>query len=101
MTLILTGLVLSFYTGSVNQIFSIFNHDQLMNMFLWSTGALNQMDGHNVAMLWPRLLLAFVVALLRPLTLMGLDDGVKILVRHCQRRISVRWHWRFCSVRSW
>ncbi len=77
-TLILAGLVLSLYAGSVNQIFAIFNHDQLLNMFLWSTGALNQMDGHNVAMLWPRLLLAFVVALalLRPLTLMGLDDGV-------------------------
>ncbi|MDI9220356.1 Fe(3+)-hydroxamate ABC transporter permease FhuB [Pantoea sp. EA-12] len=77
-TLILAGLVLSLYAGSVNQIFAIFNHDQLLNMFLWSTGALNQMDGHSVAMLWPRLLLAFVVALalLRPLTLMGLDDGV-------------------------
>ena len=77
-TLILAGLVLSLYAGSVNQIFAIFNHDQLLNMFLWSTGTLNQMDGHNVAMLWPRLLLAFVVALalLRPLTLMGLDDGV-------------------------
>ena len=77
-TLILAGLVLSLYAGSVNQIFAIFNHDQLQNMFLWSTGALNQLDGHNVAQLWPRLLLAFVVALalLRPLTLMGLDDGV-------------------------
>ena len=77
-TLILAGLVLSLYAGSVNQIFAIFNHDQLQNMFLWSTGALNQLDGHNVAQLWPRLLLEFVVALalLRPLTLMGLDDGV-------------------------
>ena len=77
-TLILAGLVLSLYAGSLNQIFAIFNHDQLLNMFLWSTGALNQMDGHNVAMLWPRLLLAFALALalLRPLTLMGLDDGV-------------------------
>ncbi|ADU68060.1 Fe(3+)-hydroxamate ABC transporter permease FhuB [Pantoea sp. At-9b] len=77
-TLILAGLVLSLYVGAVNQIFAIFNHDQLQNMFLWSTGALNQLDGHNVAVLWPRLLLAFVLALalLRPLTLMGLDDGV-------------------------
>lgn len=77
-TLILAGLVLSLYTGAVNQIFAIFNHDQLQNMFLWSTGSLNQLDGDNVAQLWPRLLLAFVVtlALLRPLTLMGLDDGV-------------------------
>nr|WP_310617072.1 Fe(3+)-hydroxamate ABC transporter permease FhuB [Pantoea cypripedii] len=77
-TLILAGLVLSLYAGAVNQIFAIFNHDQLQNMFLWSTGALNQLDGRNVALLWPRLLLAFVLALalLRPLTLMGLDDGV-------------------------
>ncbi|WP_139803630.1 iron chelate uptake ABC transporter family permease subunit, partial [Pantoea eucrina] len=77
-TLILAGLVLSLYAGAVNQVFAIFNHDQLQNMFLWSTGALNQLDGHNVALLWPRLLLAFVLtlALLRPLTLMGLDDGV-------------------------
>ncbi|MFY0403983.1 Fe(3+)-hydroxamate ABC transporter permease FhuB [Pantoea dispersa] len=77
-TLILAGLVLSLYAGAVNQIFAIFNHDQLQNMFLWSTGALNQLDGHNVALLWPRLLLAFALALalLRPLTLMGLDDGV-------------------------
>jgi len=77
-TLILAGLVLSLYAGAVNQVFAIFNHDQLQNMFLWSTGALNQLDGHNVALLWPRLLLAFVLtlALLRPLTLMGLDDSV-------------------------
>ena len=77
-TLILAGLVLSLYSGTVNQIFAIFNHDQLQNMFLWSTGALNQMSWENVQQLWPRLLLAFVLALalLRPLTLMGLDDGV-------------------------
>lgn len=77
-TLILAGLVLSLYSGAVNQIFAIFNHDQLQNMFLWSTGALNQLDWQNVQQLWPRLLLAFVLALalLRPLTLMGLDDGV-------------------------
>lgn len=77
-TLILVGLVLSLYSGSVNQIFAIFNHDQLQNMFLWSTGALNQMSWDNVQQLWPRLLLAFVLALalLRPLTLMGLDDSV-------------------------
>ncbi|MEZ3501323.1 Fe(3+)-hydroxamate ABC transporter permease FhuB [Pantoea sp. KPR_PJ] len=77
-TLILSGLVLSLYSGAVNQIFAIFNHDQLQNMFLWSTGTLNQMGWENVSLLWPRLLLALVLALalLRPLTLMGLDDGV-------------------------
>lgn len=77
-TLILSGLVLSLYSGAVNQIFAIFNHDQLQTMFLWSTGTLNQMGWENVSLLWPRLLLAFALALalLRPLTLMGLDDGV-------------------------
>ncbi|WP_143807371.1 iron chelate uptake ABC transporter family permease subunit, partial [Pantoea conspicua] len=77
-TLILAGLVLSLYSGAVNQIFAIFNHDQLQNMFLWSTGALNQMSWENVLQLWPRLLLALLLALalLRPLMLMGLDDGV-------------------------
>ncbi|MDU7870050.1 MAG: iron chelate uptake ABC transporter family permease subunit, partial [Pantoea sp.] len=59
-TLILAGLVLSLYSGAVNQIFAIFNHDQLQNMFLWSTGALNQMSWENVLQFWPRLLLALL-----------------------------------------
>lgn len=77
-TLILAGLVVSLYCGAMNQIFAIFNHDQLQNMFLWSTGSLNQMDWHNVDTLAPRLVIGFVIglALIRPLTLMGLDDGV-------------------------
>lgn len=77
-TLILAGLVMSLYCGAVNQIIAIFNKDQLQNMFLWGTGALNQQDWSNVMLLWPRLLIAFALALLllRPLTLMGLDDGV-------------------------
>ncbi|WP_407704365.1 Fe(3+)-hydroxamate ABC transporter permease FhuB [Winslowiella arboricola] len=77
-TLILAGLVMSLYCGAVNQIVAIFNKDQLQNMFLWGTGALNQQDWSNVILLWPRLLIAFALTLLllRPLTLMGLDDGV-------------------------
>ena len=77
-TLILAGLVMSLYCGAVNQIIAIFNHDRLQNMFLWGTGALNQQDWSNVITLWPKLLIAFVLALLllRPMTLMGLDDGV-------------------------
>ncbi|KQN58191.1 iron ABC transporter [Erwinia sp. Leaf53] len=77
-TLILAGLVVSLYCGAANQIFAIFNHDQLQNMFLWSTGSLNQMDWSNVEFIWPRLLAGalLVLLLLRPMTLMGLDDGV-------------------------
>ena len=77
-TLILAGLVLSLYCGAVNQLLAIFHHDQLQNMFLWSTGALNQQDWSIVNGLWPRLAggLLLTLLLLRPLTLMGLDDGV-------------------------
>lgn len=77
-TLILAGLVLSLYCGAVNQLLGLFNHERLQSMFLWSTGTLNQMDWSNVSFLWPKLLvcLALALLLLRPMTLMGLDDGV-------------------------
>lgn len=77
-TLILAGLVMSMYCGAVNQLLVIFNHDALQNVFLWSTGSLTQTDWHGVRELWPRLLGAVVLVLLmlRPLTLIGLDDGV-------------------------
>ncbi len=77
-TLILAGLVMSLYCGAVNQIVGLFNHDRLQNIFLWGTGTLNQMDWSNVSFLWPKLLAGFLVSLLllRPMTLMGLDDGV-------------------------
>ena len=77
-TLILAGLVLSLYSGAVNQLLAIFHYDQLQNMFLWSTGSLNQQDWSGVSYLWPRLLAGLVITFffLRPLTVMGLDDGV-------------------------
>ncbi|WP_338561234.1 Fe(3+)-hydroxamate ABC transporter permease FhuB [Erwinia sp. E_sp_B04_7] len=77
-TLILAGLVMSLYCGAVNQVLGLFNHERLQSMFLWSTGTLNQMDWHGVSFIWPKLLAGFVLSLmlLRPMKLMGLDDGV-------------------------
>ncbi|HCH41063.1 MAG TPA: Fe(3+)-hydroxamate ABC transporter permease FhuB [Enterobacter sp.] len=77
-TLILAGLVVSLYCGAVNQLLVIFHHDQLQSMFLWSTGTLTQTDWSIVQRLWPQLLAGVLLTLLllRPLTLMGLDDGV-------------------------
>ncbi len=77
-TLILAGLVVSLYCGAVNQLLVIFHHDQLQSMFLWSTGTLTQTDWSIVQRLWPQLLGGglLTLLLLRPLTLMGLDDGV-------------------------
>jgi len=77
-TLILAGLVVSLYCGAINQLLVIFHHDQLQSMFLWSTGTLTQTDWDGVERLWPQLLggVMLTLLLLRPLTLMGLDDGV-------------------------
>ncbi len=45
---------------------------------MWSSGALNQQDWSTVQFLLPRLLISGILAafLIRPLTLLGLDDGV-------------------------
>ena len=77
-TLILAGLVVSLYCGAINQLLVIFHHDQLQSMFLWSTGTLTQTDWSIVQRLWPQLIGGVMLTLLRlrPLTLMGLDDGV-------------------------
>ena len=77
-TLILAGLVVSLYCGAINQLLVIFHHDELQSMFLWSTGTLTQTDWSIVQHLWPQLLggVLLTLLLLRPLTLMGLDDGV-------------------------
>lgn len=77
-TLILAGLVVSLYCGAINQLLVLFHHDRLQSMFLWSTGTLTQTDWSVVLRLWPQLAggVVLTLLLLRPLTLMGLDDGV-------------------------
>lgn len=77
-TLILAGLVVSLYCGAINQLMVLFHHDQLQSMFLWSSGSLTQTDWSGVQRLWPQLLggVMLTLLLLRPMTLMGLDDGV-------------------------
>ncbi|CAI1139627.1 Iron(III)-hydroxamate import system permease protein fhuB [Serratia rubidaea] len=77
-TLILAGLVLGLYCGAVSSLLALFNYEQLQGLFLWSTGSLNQQDWSAVQFILPRLLLTALLAalLIRPLTLLGLDDGV-------------------------
>ena len=77
-TLILAGLVVSMYCGAINQLLALFHHDQLQSMFLWSSGTLTQTDWSVVQRLVPQLVggAMLTLLLLRPLTLMGLDDGV-------------------------
>ena len=77
-TLILAGLVLGLYCGAVNGLLALFNYDQLQGLFLWSSGALNQQDWSTVQFILPRLVITCILAalLIRPLTLLGLDDGI-------------------------
>ncbi|QII39568.1 Fe(3+)-hydroxamate ABC transporter permease FhuB [Rouxiella badensis] len=77
-TLILAGLVVGLYCGAVSSLLGLFNYQQLQSLYLWSTGSLNQQDWSTAGFLLPRVvgvwLLAFVLQ--RPMTLLGLDDGV-------------------------
>ncbi len=93
-TLILAGLVLGLYCGAVNSLLALLHYDQLQGMFLWGTGALNQQDWSAVQFILPRLLVAGLLAalLLRPLTLLGLDDGV---ARNLGLGLSMA---RFCTL---
>ncbi len=77
-TLILAGLVLSLYCSAINSLLALFHYQELQSLFLWSSGALNQQDWHQVQMLLPFLLPGLLLALLlvRPLTLLGIDDDI-------------------------
>lgn len=77
-TLILAGLVIGLFSSALNAVLVLFNHQQLQSLFLWSSGSLNQQDWQVVWFLVPRVLLVFAISLLllRPMTLLGLDDGV-------------------------
>ncbi|QCO19876.1 Fe(3+)-hydroxamate ABC transporter permease FhuB (plasmid) [Azospirillum brasilense] len=76
-TVVLAGLVLSLYAGSVSGVMVLFNHDLLIGLFLWGAGFLDQQDWSVAAFLAPRLtVLALAAALvLRPLVLLGLGEG--------------------------
>ncbi|RJT14055.1 Fe(3+)-hydroxamate ABC transporter permease FhuB [Rahnella inusitata] len=77
-TLILAGLVLGLYCGAVNGLLGLFNYQRLQNLYMWSSGALNQQDWNIASFLLPRVIIVWLLAFLlqRPMTLLGLDDGV-------------------------
>lgn len=87
-TLILAGLMLGLYCGAVNSLLGLFNHDRLQNIFIWSSGMLNQNDWHHVHYLWPRMLAAALLIglMIRPLNLLGLEDSV---VRNLGMRLTL------------
>ncbi|RKP53642.1 Fe(3+)-hydroxamate ABC transporter permease FhuB [Pararobbsia silviterrae] len=75
-SLILAGLLLNFYCGSINAVLIVLHHDALQSLFIWDAGALNQNNWDAPTTLFPCLVIGAVLAaiLARPLTTLSLSD---------------------------
>lgn len=80
LSLVLAGLIVSLYCGAVGNALVLFNHDYLIGLFIWGAGSLTQQDWGTAAYLAPRVAigLALILAMIRPLTLLGLDDETAV-----------------------
>jgi ferric hydroxamate transport system permease protein len=96
--LILAGLILNFYCGSIDAVLTLFHHDDLQSVFIWGAGSLNQNNWDAPKALLPRLVVggALAALLVRPLTMMSLADdnarglGVSLrFVRVCALALAV------------
>lgn len=76
LALILAGLIVSLFLGSVSAVISLFHNQILQSVFLWGSGTLRQNDWDKATYLLPRLAAGLVLAclLVRPLTVLSLDD---------------------------
>lgn len=77
LVVILAGMVTGLACAAMAALLALFNSHYLAGLFLWGAGSLSQQDWSVPSFLAPRLALAGLAAmlLLRPLTLLGLDDG--------------------------
>lgn len=76
-TVILAGLVISFFLGAVNMAFLLLKGEWLGNLYIWGAGSLVQSNWQPFSELWPRVLVLslLMVALIRPLQLLQLGDA--------------------------
>ncbi|SCY24726.1 Fe(3+)-hydroxamate ABC transporter permease FhuB [Microvirga guangxiensis] len=76
LTLILAGLVMSLFCGSLVVALKLLNQEYISSLYIWGAGSLAQQDWSAVTYLLPRLLgCAFAAALLaRPLVVLTLSD---------------------------
>ncbi|MBW4979408.1 Fe(3+)-hydroxamate ABC transporter permease FhuB [Marinobacter adhaerens] len=75
-TVILAGLVVTFFLGAVNMAFLLLKGEWLGNLFIWGAGSLVQNNWQPFMELWPRVLVlgVFMVLLMRPLQIMQLGQ---------------------------
>nr|WP_274533865.1 Fe(3+)-hydroxamate ABC transporter permease FhuB [Rhizobium sp. Root708] len=76
-TLLLSGMIVSFAAGSASVVMALFHHEYLRSVFIWGSGSLIQNDFSNAAALSLRMLILIPVLLffVRPLAVAGLDDA--------------------------
>ncbi|WP_082992041.1 Fe(3+)-hydroxamate ABC transporter permease FhuB [Paraburkholderia tropica] len=75
--LILAGLVISFYSGAISAVLTMFHHDALQAISFWGAGSMNQGNWKAARLLLPYLFVGMALAqlLARPFELMSLGDG--------------------------
>jgi ferric hydroxamate transport system permease protein len=75
-TVILAGLVITFFMGAVNMAFLLLKGEWLGNLFIWGAGSLVQNNWQPFMELWPRVLViaALMLLLMRPLQVMQLGQ---------------------------
>lgn len=76
-TVILAGLVITFFLGAMNMAFLLLKGEWLGNLFIWGAGSLVQNNWGPFMDLWPRLLVLalLMLALIRPLQLLQLGQA--------------------------
>ncbi len=76
-TLLLCGMIVSFFAGSASVVLALFQHEYLRSVFIWASGSLVQNDFSDATALSVRLAVCvpLLALLLRPLTVAGLDDA--------------------------
>ena len=75
-TVILAGLVITFFLGATNMAFLLLKGEWLGNLFIWGAGSLVQNNWQPFLDLWPRVLILAMLLLLlmRPLQLLQLGE---------------------------
>lgn len=75
-TVVLSGMVISLIASALSATIVLAKGEYVLSLFIWGAGSLNQQSWDAPLMLAPRLVLGGVAAalLLRPLTLLSLDD---------------------------
>ncbi|MBS8239495.1 Fe(3+)-hydroxamate ABC transporter permease FhuB [Marinobacter lipolyticus] len=76
-TVVLAGLVITFFLGAMNMAFLLLKGEWLGNLFIWGAGSLVQNNWGPFMDLWPRVLVPalLMLVLMRPLQLLQLGQA--------------------------